>query len=612
MLKRCFAVVAALLLVAAVLSGQRGSDPPTFKSSVELIDVDVLVTDKDGNPVRDLTKEDFAIYEDDQLQALANFVYVDLPVDSIESRRRNSQAVESDVTSNTGEGRTYVMLYDASGPTGEQIARRFIEEAIGAHDQVAIVPLLGKMSDAQGFTNNRGALLAAIDRIQRTGGIYQGDPTKMSFQVAEELFERLGSIGGRRKIALWFNPPSVFQPGLGEANRGQTFMQRDAVRAATRNNIAIYVISSFGLMTDDLGLESLERRAGLRVLADDTGGDIIVNTNNFASALERFVRDNSSYYVLGYAPVIAHRDGQFHTLNVRVRRPGVTVRARRGYYAPNPGAETIRGGAPPNGLTADTLAAVMRPASSGRLGIDLFATPFKGPGRLGSVLVGAQLRGSDLTLAAGENMEIAFQATTTEGKISPGKFHVVRLDFTPSSRSAIEQTGVRFLDRLELPPGRHQVRFAVHQPNGKTGSVVADVEVPNFSRNELTMSGIVLTSEGTSAQRTLLSDGRLHAILGGEPTVRRRFSRSDTITAYAEIYQDVGTVERLGLIATLTTAAGARARSETPRRVIAEAGSTGLTVRFPLAGLGTGDYVLTLEARTAERVAKRQVALAVE
>ena len=126
------------------------------------------------------------------------------------------------------------------------------------------------------------------------------------------------------------------------------------------------------------------------------------------------------------------------------------------------------------------------------------------------------------------------------------------------------------------------------------------------------MSGIVLTSEGTSAQRTLLGDARLHSILGSEPTVRRRFSRGDTVTAYVEAYQDARAVERVGLTAVLTTAAGARVRSETPRRVINEAGSTAWTVRFPLAGLDTGDYALTLEARTAGQAAKRQVALTVE
>lgn len=83
-----------------------------------------------------------------------------------------------------GEGLTYVMLYDGEGPIGQETARRFVEEAMGPHDQVAVVPLLGEMSDARGCTSSRQALLAAIECIQRTGKVFEGDSTRMSFQVA--------------------------------------------------------------------------------------------------------------------------------------------------------------------------------------------------------------------------------------------------------------------------------------------------------------------------------------------------------------------------------------------------------------------------------------------
>src|SRR6185503_3275185 len=101
-----------------------------------------------------------------------------------------------------------------------------------------------------------------------------------------------------------------------------------------------YAVSTGGLTTAR-GLESLESKAGVRVLADDTGGDGLLDTNNFTDGFQRFVKDNSSYYLLAYAPTVEHRDGKFHPLTVRVNRRGLTVRARRGYYAPDSDAPPV-------------------------------------------------------------------------------------------------------------------------------------------------------------------------------------------------------------------------------------------------------------------------------
>ena len=72
----------------------------------------------------------------------------------------------------------------------------------------------------------------------------------------------------------------------------------------------------------------------LRALAEETGGFAAVNTNQFATAFDRIVSDNSSYYVLAYYPPTDKKDGKFHRIEVKVTRPGLTVRARRGYMAP--------------------------------------------------------------------------------------------------------------------------------------------------------------------------------------------------------------------------------------------------------------------------------------
>ena len=74
----------------------------------------------------------------------------------------------------------------------------------------------------------------------------------------------------------------------------------------------------------------------LRTLAEETGGYAAVNSNNVTTALNRIVRLNSTYYVLGYYPKDARHDGRFHKIEVRAKRPGLRVSARKGYVSPRP------------------------------------------------------------------------------------------------------------------------------------------------------------------------------------------------------------------------------------------------------------------------------------
>ena len=101
----------------------------------------------------------------------------------------------------------------------------------------------------------------------------------------------------------------------------------------------------------------------------------------------------------------------------------------------------------------------------------------------------------------------------------------------------------------------------MHQPNGKTGSVVADVEVPDYAKTPLTLSGVALASAQSAADRALLRDETLEAVVGSSLTARRRFAGGDTITAYAEAYAGNGSrIEEVRLMAALETSGGRRVR----------------------------------------------------
>jgi hypothetical protein len=154
------------------------------------------------------------------------------------------------------------------------------------------------------------------------------------------------------------------------------------------------------------------------------------------------------------------------------------------------------------------------------------------------------------------------------------------------------------------------VRFAVHQPDGKTGSVVADVDVPDY-RAPLVMSGIVIASRQT-ARRTLMSDAILRSILSLDPTTARRFGRDDEIIAYVEVYWDPREpVDDFITNATVTPVERQSGRRVALSRVSNEPGRIGYVTRVRVGDLGTGDYLLAIETSTGRRTASQRMPFSV-
>jgi hypothetical protein len=119
---------------------------------------------------------------------------------------------------------------------------------------------------------------------------------------------------------------------------------RRITEAANRSNVTFYPVYARGLAVFDSSigpdypppidqdLSNLRaRQEALRAMAQDTDGTSVINTNDVDGALKRIVGDLSSYYLLGYESTNNKLDGKYRTISVRVKRPGVVVRARKGY-----------------------------------------------------------------------------------------------------------------------------------------------------------------------------------------------------------------------------------------------------------------------------------------
>ena len=133
---------------------------------VEAVQLSVIVTDKEGNPVSGLTADDFEVVEDKAARPITTFAAVDIPIERVERT-----VVEPDVlTNDRPQGRLYVFALDSmsgdSALRARAFLRQFIENYFGPNDTAAVVLTTGGLSDSgQEFTSNARLLLSAIDRF---------------------------------------------------------------------------------------------------------------------------------------------------------------------------------------------------------------------------------------------------------------------------------------------------------------------------------------------------------------------------------------------------------------------------------------------------------------
>jgi len=683
--------LALIVVVAATALGAGQTPPaqppaqqtPTFKLAVDYVEVDALVTDAQGNFVRDLTKEDFQVMEDGKPQTISTFAVVDIPIEHAQRPLGSPAPIEPDVRTNAKpfDGRVYVLVLDdlhtAALRTNrvKKAARQFIEQHLGANDLMAVVHTGGRSDAGQEFTSNKRLLLTAVDKtmgqkvesatLNKTREYYNtrdirqpGDPlndpqdaerayqARSTLDSLKSIAEWFQSVRGRRKSILFFSEGIDYDiydiiPQTGSNHLDASTVidaTRDAVTAAQRSNVSIFGIDPRGLTNlgdDDItvgaypddptvgvGSTSLQNELrlsqdSLRVLSDETGGFATVNRNQFGTSYDRIVQDNSSYYVLAYYPPSDKRDGRFHKIDVRVSRPGLTVRARRGYLSPKgkaPAATTDNGAK--GGPSAEVRDALNSPLPISGLTLHVFAAPFKGAAPNASVLLGAEMLGRDLKLGPNEKVELTYYAIDAQGKVRGGNTDTLTLNLKPETQARIEQTGFRLLNRLELPPGRYQLRVASRDAGGGAiGSIIYDLEVPDFYKAPLSMSGLVISSAAGSKLPTARPDEQLKQVLPGPPVGLREFPETDEIAVFAEVYDNQTSAPHKVDIVTTVTSDDAKVvfKNEQERassELEGKRGGFGHSERISLKDFVPGKYVLKVEARSRlgkDVVASREV-----
>jgi VWFA-related protein len=648
--------------------------PLTFRVEVNYVEVDAIVVDRRGEFVPDLQQADFQVLEDGKPQAIKSFGLVRIPLERPEAPLFVQRPIEPDVQSNVRpfDGRVYLIFLDGFHTTAQNTtlvraaAKKFIETSIGANDVAAVVSTQGLAS--QDFTSNKRLLLAAVDKFignslesatvnrmneynnrRRQAGGIQGplvDPEEAhraynasaTLDTIHRLSDFMSGVRGRRKAMVLFSEGIGYDITNIFANPGASQVildTRAAIAAATRANVSVYAIDPRGLTTlagmdaaapsppmdadpalklGPLGMQEEVRRQNdsLRVISEETGGFASINSNDFATAFDRIQHDNSSYYVLGYYPANERRDGRFRKIEVRVNRPGVEVRYRKGYAAPDGKPAAARpvdaaDGTPP--ILRDLLSSPM-PIPGIRL--TATAAPFKGTGKTAAVRIVVQADGRDLTFAKKDGklesaLDLAVLAVDGQsGKDKGGLHFSLALPVTAASQGQVIATGIRVTALVNLPPGTYQLRIgAADTASQRVGSVHYDLIVPDFTDAPLTMSGIVLSSAIAAQTPTAVAspDELIRKALPGPPTVSRQFRVGEDLALVAEVYDNESkTPHTVDITTSLQSDDGRVVYSHEDQRSSQELGGSvggyGHQATIPLKGMAPGLYVLKVEART--------------
>lgn len=395
-----------------------------------------------------------------------------------------------------------------------------------------------------------------------------------------------------------------------------------AMGAASRANVALYTVDAHGGSVsdsiDDLGApvhdptlgltpqhviqETRDAQESLAVLAANTGGFVALAPSNYDDVFARIVRESSEYYVAAYSPWNIAPDGTYRDITVRVKRPGVRVSARRGYYAARePLRRPFRFVA--EGISDEVSALVMAPVPEAGLSLELQAIPFKRDRQTADVVVTAQVDGRELTeISTGDELtntlEQALIAIDSSGRVHAATGRALDVKLHGDARRLVHDFGYRVVSRVQLPVGRYQIRQAVRERiSSRQGSVFADVEVPDFSKG-LAMSGLLLTSSRVNAVPTSI-DPETYELLSMLPSVRRSFRSDDEIMVMAEIY-DNSRSRPIEVITTIRDAAGVeqyrRVTKVEARDLKVSGGTYRHAAQVPLQRL-TGALVLSVEAR---------------
>jgi VWFA-related protein len=393
-LKRALAGVIALLLAQSGLPQQ----PATFRSSVNVVVLNVTALGRDGKPIQTLTKDDFIILEDGKPQQLKSCELQRLertalpPLDAAALLVRPSTPPpaatpieDKDTASRFQDRRLIVMLFDFSSmQPAEQIrsvdaAKKFVATQLTASDLVSVMVFSTELKTLLDFTPDRELLLSTIKGFhigegsdlagtpdtgadsEDQSGQFVADETEFNIFNTDRKLAALEDAA--RKLALHPEKKALvyFSGGVEKTGVDNQSQLRATVNTAVRSNVAFYPIDARGLTASAPGGDATQAGAvgsslysgrgqrslrdsfhnqqeTLYTLAAETGGKALLDSNDLTVGLRQIQTDIDSYYILTYASANTAEDGKYRRVQIKLAPRVADLKAkldyRQGYFAP--------------------------------------------------------------------------------------------------------------------------------------------------------------------------------------------------------------------------------------------------------------------------------------
>jgi VWFA-related protein len=626
---------------------------PAFRAGINAVRVDVIVTDRQGNPVADLKQTDFEVFEDNKPQTVETFRLVKIDQTTVPVYASRSPRSRNDEETAAADENSRIFVFflddyhvrkDSSMAVRKPIVE-FIANQLGPSDLIGVMYPLTPI-DAVVLTRNHQSVINTVEKFigrkhdyepmndLERGYVYKLTPDviemlrrQVSLTAIRGISTKMGSLReGRKSLILVSEGYSALLPpqmrsdmpgGFGNPGRAtrdpfagdnnpledrarftaELDLQRelqDVFDTANRNNTSIYAVDPRGLAVGDFDItanismqtsqQSLNSALDtLRSLAENTDGRAIINRNDLAAGMKQIIRDSSAYYLIGYSSTQAPTDGKFHEIKVRVKRPGVQVRARRGYWAYTMDdvrrATGVDKPAGPPAAVTKALAAIT-PMTNRRY---IRTWVGLGPGADGKTKV--TFLWEPLPPAAGtrrdEPRRVTLLATTASGEIV----------YRGRAPAELAPVGSGASVSFDAKPGKLEVRLTIEgDGTGTLDSEDRDIAVPDLSAPEVMIGTPRVWFARNAREFTTLAAGE-----SSPPTASRDFRRTDRLLVRFDTFAPGG----------IAPAVTARLLNQQGTKMIdvavtaPSAAGQPYVFDLPLASFAAGQYLLEITA-TAE------------
>jgi len=589
---------ALCFVLTGTLPAQESSQTPyTFHARSEVVLVNVTARDKKGSLVRDLTADDFTVLEDGKQQKVASFDIENTDavpepaagpeqinvLGPLKPRAEAKPAEAQPAQLALKDRRLLILFFDLSAMQPDEIDRsttaalKYVDQQMAPADLVSVVSLGSAVRVEQDFTSDRALLKQALNRLNPSSGAgfeegstgttegtpdtgqpFTADDTEYNVFNTDRRLEALRTVATAVSRIEQKKSLIYFSSGMNRTGIENQSELRAAINAAVRANLAIYSMDIRGLQVLVPGGEA--QSASLRgtspysgratlnalnsnfttqetlvTLAGDTGGRAILDTNDFGQVFKRVQEDTSTYYMLGYHSSNPVRDGKFRRIVVQVRRPGLKLEYRRGYYAPADFQHSTR---EDRELQLDQELASDLPTTD--LPVYLATGYFRLADNKFFVPVSLVVPGSEIPFTHGGDQDKAtldvVGAVTDENK---HPFASLRdtVKFNVRGSQEVRRKNVQYNSGFVLPASKYHLKFVVREnQSGRLGSFETDLIVPELKTAPLKMSSVVLASQLQPAAKRR-SDNPLVRD-GSEliPNVTHVFSSGQHLYLYYEVY----------------------------------------------------------------------------